>query len=345
MAQACACQHPRGRDPVPSRGAHRRRALRLPLGRRAQARAARRGRLRHDASDDRRPVRQAPRPRLAERVAALDWDAASAAISTRRAARCWSGCCRRRNAGRSPRSIRRRAFRSRVVMARHGFGRGEYKYFAYPLPGLVVGLRTALYPRLAPIANRWNEAMGIDVRYPRAHADSSSAAIEAGQTRPTPLLLQYGAGRLQLPAPGSLRRPSCFRCRWRSCCPSPDADFTGGEFVLTEQRPRMQSRAEVVPLAPGRCGYLRGASSSGTGHARHLPRQSAPRRQPAAVRPAPHARHHLPRCQVERSRCSICSTRGPMLGRHAAEARAAGRRGGAVARILPPRRARNFSGA
>jgi uncharacterized protein len=141
-------------------------------------------------------------------------------------------------------------FRSRVVMARHGFGRGEYQYFAYPLPTLIGTLRAALYPPLAEVANRWNEAMGIEVRYPREHQAFLDRCHEAGQLKPTPLLLRYG--------------PDDYNCLHQDIygehvlplqvtflLGKPGADFTGGEFVLTEQRPRMQSRAEVVPLGQG----------------------------------------------------------------------------------------------
>lgn len=141
-------------------------------------------------------------------------------------------------------------FRSRVVMGRHGFGRGEYKYFAYPLPPAIAGLRTELYARLAPVANRWNEAMGIEVRYPAQHAAFLTRCHAAGQRKPTPLLLQYEPEDFNC-LHQDLYGEHVFPIQVAILLSEPGRDFTGGEFVLTEQRPRMQSRVEVVPLRQG----------------------------------------------------------------------------------------------
>jgi len=141
-------------------------------------------------------------------------------------------------------------FRSRIVMARHGFGRGEYKYFSYPLPEPVASLRSALYPPLARIANRWNAAMGLAVSYPPTHAEFLQRCHAAGQVRPTPLLLQYVAGDYNC-LHQDLYGEHVFPLQVAVLLSEPERDFTGGEFVLTEQRPRMQSRAEVVALRQG----------------------------------------------------------------------------------------------
>ena len=141
-------------------------------------------------------------------------------------------------------------FRSHVVMARHGFGKGEYRYFRYPLPGLLAGLRTALYPPLARVANGWHARLGAETRYPPAHAEFLAACHAAGQTRPTPLLLQYGPGDFNC-LHQDLYGDLAFPLQVAVLLSQPGRDFTGGEFVLTEQRPRMQSRPEVVSLAQG----------------------------------------------------------------------------------------------
>jgi len=135
-------------------------------------------------------------------------------------------------------------------MSRHGFGRGEYKYFAYPLPAVVASLRTALYPPLARFANRWHAAMGIATRYPQDHGSFLERCRAAGQSRPTPLLLRYGSGDYNC-LHQDLYGELAFPLQVAILLAEPGRDFTGGEFVLTEQRPRMQSRAEVVPLRRG----------------------------------------------------------------------------------------------
>jgi hypothetical protein len=135
-------------------------------------------------------------------------------------------------------------------MARHGFGRGEYKYFAYPLPDLVLSLRSEIYPHLSRVANGWNEAMRIAARYPPEHKAFLQRCHDAGQARPTPLLLQYGPGDFNC-LHQDLYGEHVFPLQVAILLSEPDDDFTGGEFVLTEQRPRMQSRAAVVPLRRG----------------------------------------------------------------------------------------------
>ncbi len=141
-------------------------------------------------------------------------------------------------------------FRSRVVMQRHGFGKGEYKYFRYPLPRIIADLRTSLYSHLQAVANRWNELMDITVRYPQMHSDFIERCHRAGQSRPTPLLLQYEAGDFNC-LHQDLYGQHVFPIQVTILLSEPGRDFMGGEFVLTEQRPRMQSRPEVVPLRKG----------------------------------------------------------------------------------------------
>ena len=189
-------------------------------------------------------------PAMAEQIAALDWQCIATDLDAH-------GCAVV-NAVLPPQECVALAetyaaderFRSRIVMARHGFGRGEYKYFAHPLPDVVASLRSALYPPLASIANRWNEALGIDVRYPDDHAAFLDRCHRAGQTKPTPLLLQYGEGDYNC-LHQDLYGEHVFPLQVTFLLSMPGRDFTGGEFVLMEQRPRQQSRAEVVPLSQG----------------------------------------------------------------------------------------------
>jgi hypothetical protein len=199
----------------------------------------------------------APRPRavaakadIAARVAALDWTGIAAALDAHGCAITGALLTPAECAVLARAYAVDHLFRSRVIMARHGFGRGEYKYFAYPLPEPIAALRTALYPALAAIANRWNEAMGIAVRYPHGHQEFLDRCHDAGQTKPTPLLLQYREGDYNC-LHQDLYGEHVFPLQITLLLSRPNADFTGGDFVLTEQRPRMQSRAEVVPLAQG----------------------------------------------------------------------------------------------
>lgn len=185
-----------------------------------------------------------------DRVAAVDWTAITADLNVN-----GSAVIEKLLAPEECRAIaalypQEQHFRSHVHMARHGFGKGEYRYFKYPLPSLIAGLRTALYPRLAVVANAWNERMGIETRYPAAHGEFIDACHAAGQTRPTPLLLQYVPGDFNC-LHQDLYGDLAFPLQVAILLSEPGRDFTGGEFVLTEQRPRMQSRAEVVPLRQG----------------------------------------------------------------------------------------------
>jgi uncharacterized protein len=191
-----------------------------------------------------------PTSGIAARVDAIDWTLAESELDTQ-------GCAVLKGLL-SPDECRALSalypddahFRSRIVMGRHGFGRGEYQYFSYPLPDAIAELRPALYARLQGIANRWNDAMGIDIRYPEGHDAFLKRCHAAGQTRPTPLLLQYEAGDYNC-LHQDLYGEHVFPLQVAILLSKPGQDFTGGEFVLTEQRPRMQSRAEVVPLMQG----------------------------------------------------------------------------------------------
>jgi hypothetical protein len=197
-----------------------------------------------------KPNSQIQPPDIGARVAAIDWAQATTDLDAQ-------GCAVLKGlllaeechalAGLYPDDEN---FRSRVVMGRHGFGRGEYKYFTYPLPGLIAELRPALYGQLCGIANRWNEAMGIEIRYPESHQSFLRRCHDAGQTKPTPLLLQYEAGDYNC-LHQDLYGEHVFPLQVAILLSEPERDFSGGEFVLTEQRPRMQSRAEVVPLRQG----------------------------------------------------------------------------------------------
>jgi hypothetical protein len=195
-------------------------------------------------------IHPAPASDIAARVDAIDWTQASHDLDTQGCAvlkglLSQEECCEL--AALYPNDVR---FRSRVVMGRHGFGRGEYKYFAYPLPELIAQLRPALYAQLRDVANRWNEAMGIDIRYPESYDAFLQRCHAAGQNRPTPLLLQYGPSDYNC-LHQDLYGEHVFPLQVAILLSEPGRDFSGGEFVLTEQRPRMQSRAEVVPLVQG----------------------------------------------------------------------------------------------
>jgi hypothetical protein len=191
-----------------------------------------------------------PGPVRARRIAALDWPRIAADLDDHGCAIVPSMLEPGECAALAGAYARDEGFRKRIVMAQHGFGRGEYKYFAYPLPDVIAELRTALYPPLAAIANRWNEAMGIPVRFPGDHAAYLQRCHRAGQTRPTPLLLQYGVGDYNC-LHQDLYGEHVFPLQITVLLSAPGRDFTGGEFVLVEQRPRQQSRAEVVTLAQG----------------------------------------------------------------------------------------------
>jgi hypothetical protein len=187
---------------------------------------------------------------MTARIDALDWAAIEAELDAHGAATTGPLLTAAECAALTALYPEERPFRSRVVMARHGYGRGEYKYLAYPLPEVVAELRPALYARLVPTANRWHERLGSDTRFPPGHADFLERCHAAGQTRPTPLLLRYGPGDFNC-LHQDLYGEHVFPLQVAVLLSAPERDFTGGEFVLTEQRPRLQSRAEVVPLRRG----------------------------------------------------------------------------------------------
>jgi uncharacterized protein len=189
-------------------------------------------------------------PSVAERVQSLDWRRVAAELDERGAALLPALLEPAECATLAHAYDDEARFRSRVVMARHGFGRGEYRYFAYPLPPLVEELRTSLYPRLAPIANDWHETMGVGARFPGEHAAFRERCHAAEQTRPTPLLLRYGKDDYNC-LHQDIYGEHVFPLQVAILLSEPGEDFEGGEFVLTEQRPRMQTRAAVAPLRKG----------------------------------------------------------------------------------------------
>lgn len=185
-----------------------------------------------------------------ERLARLDWDATRVKLDAQGFSVLPALLSKAECAAVTALYERDDAFRSRVVMARHGYGRGEYRYFTYPLPSLVQELRGALYPRLAPIANTWYERMGLEPRFSAEHAEFLARCHEAGQVRPTPLLLRYAAGDYNC-LHQDLYGEHVFPLQVALLLSAPGRDFTGGEFLLTEQRPRAQSRGSVAPLGQG----------------------------------------------------------------------------------------------
>jgi uncharacterized protein len=189
---------------------------------------------------------------IGERVSALDWPAIISGLDDHGCATTGPLLTTDECAALADSYGSDQQFRSRIIMARHGFGRGEYKYFTYPLPQVVAALREALYPPLAQLANRWNKAMGIEVDFPSSHAAYLRRCHATGQKKPTPLLLQYGPGDFNC-LHQDVYGENLFPVQATFLLSQPGRDFEGGEFVLTEQRPRMQSRAEVVALTQGDC--------------------------------------------------------------------------------------------
>lgn len=187
---------------------------------------------------------------IAQRVAKLDWDLIAAELDKQGNATIEKFLDPQECKTIAELYTENAPFRSRIVMGRHGFGSGEYKYFTYPLPPLVQEVRMAVYPHLVPIANRWNEAMGQPASYPTQHEEFLERCRSAGQVRPTPLLVEYGVGDYNC-LHQDLYGKNVFPLQVVILLSEPGGDITGGEFVMTEQRPRMQSRAMVVPLGIG----------------------------------------------------------------------------------------------
>jgi uncharacterized protein len=196
------------------------------------------------------PTAAAGTETIERRIAAIDWEAVGRSLDERGAATVPALLTEAECREISSLYPEDNRFRSRIVMRRHGFGSGEYKYFNYPLPDLIAEMRPALYARLAPFANQWLQRMGTDIVLPETHAEFVDRCRDAGQTRPTPLLLQYGPGDYNC-LHQDLYGPTVFPIQVAVQLSAPGQDFEGGEFVIVEQRPRMQSRAEVVPLSQG----------------------------------------------------------------------------------------------
>ena len=195
-------------------------------------------------------MRRQPEAATAERVAEVDWRQIATSLDEQgyatTAALLTSEQCR----GLAALYVQDEAFRSRVVMQRHGFGRGEYKYLRYPLPAIVEALRQAIYPHLAPIANRWRERLREEGQFPATLGAYLKECHNAGQQRPTPLILKYEAGDYNC-LHQDLYGELIFPLQLTVLLSAPGKDFTGGEFLLVEQRPRAQSKGEVVPLQQG----------------------------------------------------------------------------------------------
>ena len=241
--------------------------------------------------------KQAPENDIADRVAALDWGRIATELDSFGCATTGPLLGAEECAAIAARYDEDAIYRSRVIMARHGFGRGEYKYFAYPLPDTVAALRASLYPPLAQVANRWNEQMGLEQRFPARSRRLSQALPRGGTDAADAAAAAIRRGRLQLPAPGRL---------WRAGVPAAGrvpAVAAGRGFFRRRVRAHRAAPAHAVArrggaAEPGGGRDLPGASPPGAGHARRLPRQHAPRREPAALGPAPHARDHFPRREV-----------------------------------------------